>query len=253
MKKFINAALKLLIILTVGGVIAGIADHNRNKNSKHKPKGLYEAYFKRPMDFVCGMLAITVFWPFYLIIAILVKVKLGSPVLFVQDRPGQNEKIFKLYKFRSMTNERDEKGELLPDEDRMTPFGSWLRQSSMDELPEAVNIIRGDMSLVGPRPLLIRYLNRYNEEQRHRHDVKPGLSGYAQVHGRNLMSWEERFAMDVEYANNITFLGDMRILWDTVLKAVIRKEGIHSTTSVTMEEFMGNEGKDTAEMPGGGA
>lgn len=209
---------------------------------KHKPYGIYEKYFKRPIDFVCGLVAVIVFCWLYVIVAVLVRVKLGSPVLFAQDRPGKDEKIFKLYKFRTMTDERDENGELLPDEVRMTKFGKLLRSTSLDELPEAFNIIKGDMSVVGPRPLLVRYLPRYNEEQRRRHEVRPGLSGYAQVHGRNAVSWNEKFKMDVEYADHITFLGDMKIILDTVMKAFIKKEGISSDTSSTMEEFMGNEG-----------
>lgn len=231
----------VMAVLTIGGVIAGYIDRKENKNSSHKSYGIYEAYFKRPLDFICGMLALLVFWWLYLIIAVLVRVNLGSPVLFTQDRPGKDEKIFKLYKFRTMTDARDENGELLPDEERLTKFGKWLRSTSLDELPEAFNIINGTLSCVGPRPLLIRYISRYNEEQHHRHDVRPGLSGYAQVHGRNTVSWSEKFKMDVEYTKKITFMGDMKILFDTVIKAFIKREGINSETAVTMEEFMGNE------------
>ncbi len=208
---------------------------------KHRPYGPYEKYFKRPLDLLCGVLAVAVFWWLYLIIAILVRVKLGSPVLFMQERPGRNEKIFKLYKFRTMTDERDADGKLLPDEARLTKFGKLLRATSLDELPEAFNIIKGDMSVIGPRPLLVRYLPRYNEEQRHRHDVRPGLSGYAQVNGRNTLSWQDRFRLDVEYVNKITFRGDVKILFQTVIKAFVKREGISSETSATMEEFMGNE------------
>lgn len=208
---------------------------------KHKPYGPYEKYFKRPIDFICGILAVVVFGWLYVILAVLVRIKLGSPVLFTQDRPGKDEKIFKLYKFRTMTDERDENGELLPDEVRLTKFGKMLRATSLDELPEAFNIIKGDMSVIGPRPLLVRYLPRYNEQQRHRHDVRPGLSGYAQVNGRNAISWQERFKLDVEYVNKITFLGDVKILLQTVEKAFFKREGISSETSVTMEEFMGND------------
>lgn len=208
---------------------------------KHKPYGIYEKYFKRPIDFVCGLVAVIVFCWLYVIVAVLVRVKLGSPVLFAQDRPGKDEKIFKLYKFRTMTDERDENGELLPDEVRMTKFGKLLRSTSLDELPEAFNIIKGDMSVVGPRPLLVRYLPRYNEFQRRRHKVRPGLTGYAQVHGRNAISWEEKFRMDVEYADHITFIGDIKVIIDTVWKAVVRHDGISSETSVTMEEFTGKE------------
>ncbi len=209
---------------------------------KHKPYGPYERFFKRPIDFLCGLAAILVFWWLYLIVAILVKIKLGSPILFVQERPGKDEKIFKLYKFRTMTDARDGNGELLPDEIRLTKFGKILRATSLDELPEAFNIIKGDMSVIGPRPLLVKYIFRYNEEQHRRHDVRPGLSGYAQVHGRNTVSWEEKFKMDTEYVNHITFLGDVKILLST-LRVALNREGISSETSVTMEEFMGGEVK----------
>lgn len=206
---------------------------------KHKPYGLYEKYFKRPLDLLCGIAAVSVFWWLYVIVAVLVRTKLGSPVLFTQERPGKNEKIFKLYKFRTMTDARDENGELLPDEVRLTRFGRMLRSTSLDELPEAFNIIKGDMSVIGPRPLLVKYLPLYNEEQRRRHEVRPGLSGYAQVHGRNTVSWEEKFRMDVSYVDHITFTGDVKIVLDTILKAFVKKEGISSDSSVTMEEFRG--------------
>lgn len=228
-------------MLTIGGAIAGYTDRKENKNSRHKPYGIYEAYFKRPLDFICGMLAILVFWWLYLIIAVLVRVNLGSPVIFTQERPGKDEKIFKLYKFRTMTDERDENGELLPDEKRLTKFGKWLRSTSLDELPEAFNIINGSLSCIGPRPLLVRYLSRYNEEQHRRHEVRPGLSGYAQVHGRNTVSWQDKFKMDVKYVDHITFLGDLKIIWDSIMVAFVRRDGISSETYVTMEEFMGNE------------
>lgn len=231
----------VMVILAIGGAIAGYIDHKDNKNSSHKPYGVYEAYFKRPLDFVCGMLALLVFWWLYLIIALLVRVNLGSPVLFTQERPGKEEKIFKLYKFRTMTDERDENGELLPDEKRLTKFGKWLRSTSLDELPEAFNIINGSLSCIGPRPLLVRYLLRYNADQHRRHEVRPGLSGYAQVHGRNAVSWQEKFRMDVEYIDHITFFGDLKIIWDSVMVAFVKRDGISSEASVTMEEFMGNE------------
>ena len=177
------------------------------------------------------------FSPTLLTIAILVRAKLGSPVLFTQERPGRDEKIFKLYKFRSMTDEKNENGELLPDEIRLTKFGRTLRSTSLDELPELINIIKGDMSVVGPRPLLVSYLPYYTEEERHRHDVRPGLTGYAQVHGRNLVSWGDKFSMDVKYTSKITFIGDFKIVLDTVGK-VFKHEGISSETSATMESFI---------------
>lgn len=207
----------------------------------HKPYGFYEKYGKRALDLVCSVGFLLVFWWVLLILAILVRVKLGSPVLFAQDRPGKDEKIFKLRKFRSMTDARDENGNLLPDDQRLTKFGKLLRATSLDELPELFNIIRGDMSIIGPRPLLVQYLDRYSPEQHRRHEVRPGLSGYAQVHGRNALSWEERFRMDVEYVDHITFLGDLKIIWDSVMVAFVKRDGISSGTSVTMEEFMGSE------------
>ena len=208
----------------------------------HKPYGPYERFFKRPIDILCALAAIIVFSWLYIIVAVLVRVKLGSPVLFTQDRPGKDEKIFKLYKFRTMTDARDANGNLLPDDVRLTKFGKFLRSTSLDELPEAFNILKGDMSVIGPRPLLVKYLPLYNEEQRKRHDVRPGLSGLAQVNGRNTVSWEEKFAFDVEYAKKITFLGDVKIIFDTV-KVALKREGISSETSATMEEFKGSSVK----------
>lgn len=210
-------------------------------DNQHKPYGPYEKYFKRPIDIMCALLAIVVFSWLYIIIAILVRVKLGSPIIFKQERPGKDEKIFKLYKFRTMTDERDEHGELLPDEVRLTKFGKWLRATSLDELPEAFNILSGSLSCIGPRPLLTKYLERYSPEQHRRHEVRPGLSGYAQVHGRNAISWEEKFKLDVEYVDHITFLGDLKIIWESVMVAFVKHDGISSDTSATMEEFMGNE------------
>lgn len=208
----------------------------------HKPYGLYEKYFKRPFDLFCGLLAVIVFSWLYVILAILVRIKLGKPVLFKQERPGKDGKIFKMYKFRTMTDERDESGKLLPDMQRLTKFGKFLRNSSLDELPEVFNIIKGDMSIIGPRPLLVKYLPLYNERQQRRHEVRPGMSGYAQAHGRNNTSWEEKFEMDVQYVDRITFLGDMKIIIDTVV-AVLKHDGIDSTETktVTMEEFKGSD------------
>lgn len=205
----------------------------------HK-KGFYEKCIKRPQDFCCALLAFIVLSPVLLVVAVLVRTKLGSPILFKQERPGLNGKIFRLYKFRTMTSETDENGELLPDEVRLTNFGKMLRSTSLDELPELINILKGDMAVVGPRPLLVRYLPRYNEHQARRHEVRPGFTGYAQVNGRNTISWEEKFDLDVQYVDNITFSGDWKIIFKTV-KTVLLREGISSESSVTMEEFMGTE------------
>ncbi|MGM9594478.1 MAG: sugar transferase [Candidatus Onthomonas sp.] len=202
--------------------------------------GFYEKYIKRLLDFILSLLSLIVLSPVLLVTAVLVRIKLGSPVIFHQERPGKSEKIFRLYKFRSMTDERDEKGNLLPDEQRLTAFGKALRRTSLDELPELVNILRGDMSIVGPRPLLVKYLPLYNEEQRHRHDVRPGLTGWAQVHGRNLLSWEDKFRYDVWYTQNVRFLTDVQVVLLTV-KSLFVREGISSETSVTMEEFTGTK------------
>lgn len=204
--------------------------------------GFYERYSKRLLDFILSLLALVVLSPVLLITALLVRVKLGSPVIFKQARPGKDEKIFHLYKFRSMTDRRDESGNLLPDEQRLTSFGRKLRSTSLDELPELFNILRGDMSIVGPRPLLVKYLPLYNEEQKHRHDVRPGLTGWAQVHGRNLLSWEDKFRYDVWYTRNICFLTDVRVVLLTV-KCIFAREGISSETSVTTEEFRGSQEK----------
>lgn len=205
---------------------------------------IYRKYVKRFLDILCALAALIVFCWLYAIIAILVRVKLGSPVLFKQDRPGKDGKIFKLCKFRTMTDERDADGNLLPDEKRMTKFGKWLRSTSLDEIPEALCILRGDMSVVGPRPLLVKYLPLYNERQARRHEVRPGLSGYAQVHGRNAVSWEEKFELDVWYVEHISFKLDVKIIIDTI-KSVLKHEGISSDTSVTMEEFFGTENTDS--------
>lgn len=205
----------------------------------HK-KGFYEKYIKRPQDFLCASLALVVLSPVMGITAILVKKKLGSPVLFTQDRPGLNGKTFKLYKFRTMTDDRDENGNLLPDEDRLPPFGIKLRSTSLDELPELINIWKGDMSVVGPRPLLVRYLPRYNEHQARRHEVRPGFTGLAQVHGRNAISWDEKFDWDVKYVDHVTFLSDWKIIFRTVA-TVLKREGISAANDATMPEFMGNE------------
>ncbi|AKL93655.1 sugar transferase EpsL [Clostridium aceticum] len=205
-----------------------------------RKKGFYEKFIKRPQDLFLSISALIVLTPILLIVAILVRTKLGSPIIFTQDRPGKNEKIFKMYKFRTMTDERDENGDLLPDSVRLTKFGKILRATSLDELPELWNIVRGDMSVIGPRPLLVSYLELYNEHQKRRHEVRPGLSGYAQVNGRNAISWEDKFNLDIEYVDNISFMEDWKIILKTIKKVFV-KEGISSDTSVTMEPFRGSK------------
>ena len=202
-------------------------------------------YIKRILDIISSLLAIIILSPLLAVTAVLVKTKLGSPVLFKQERPGKDEKIFTLMKFRTMIDERDENGELLPDEIRLTKFGKFLRSTSIDELPELFNILKGDMSVIGPRPLLVEYIPRYNEHQHRRHEVRPGLSGWAQVNGRNTVSWEDKFDMDVHYVDNYSFAMDVKILFMTVLN-VLKKEGISSETSATMEVFMGTPGREEA-------
>lgn len=201
---------------------------------------MYAIFFKRFLDFFLSFLAIICLSPLLLVLTILGYFKMKGNPFFTQERPGWHEKIFKLVKFRTMTNEKDEKGNLLPDKLRLNSYGKFLRSTSLDELPELYNILKGDMSIIGPRPLLVKYLPRYNKEQRHRHDVRPGLTGYAQAHGRNALSWEEKFKMDVWYTKNVTFKTDMQILWDTVM-IVLKREGISSESSATMEEFMGSK------------
>lgn len=199
---------------------------------------MYAKFVKRVLDFFLSFCALIVLSPVLMILIILGAVFMRGNPFFTQQRPGKDEKIFKLIKFRTMDNRKDKEGNLLPDDVRLNKYGRILRSTSLDELPELFNILVGDMSIIGPRPLLVRYLERYNEEQRHRHDVRPGLTGYAQAHGRNAVTWEDKFAMDVWYTKNITFLGDVKILWDTVM-TVLKRDGISSETSETMEEFMG--------------
>ncbi len=201
---------------------------------------MYRKYIKRVLDFTLSLIALIILSPIYLVLAILVRIKLGSPIIFKQERPGLNEKIFTLYKFRTMTDEKDENGKLLPDEVRLTKFGKFLRSTSLDELPELINIIKGDMSIVGPRPLLVEYLPLYNEKQRCRHNVRPGLTGYAQISGRNSISWEEKFNDDLMYIENITFTEDLKIVLKTVLK-VVKRDGISQEGNATMEKFTGNK------------
>lgn len=217
----------------------------RNKTLGIRKKSLYEKCFKRPLDVICASAVLLVLSPVMAVTAVLVRMKLGSPVIFTQERPGLHGKIFKLYKFRTMTDERDANGALLPDEERLTTFGKKLRSTSLDELPELLNIIIGTCSCVGPRPLLTAYLPRYNEHQARRHEVRPGLTGYAQVHGRNSISWEEKFDMDVWYVDHVSFLTDVKIILETV-KTVLSREGISSDTSATMEYFTGTPETEAA-------
>ena len=207
--------------------------------------GLYNKYIKRILDILISLTFIVLFSWLYLILVILVRIKLGSPVLFCQERPGYNEKIFKLYKFRTMTDKRDEKGNLLPDSERLTRFGSMLRSTSLDELPEMFNILKGDMSLIGPRPLLVEYLPYYTEEERLRHSVRPGLTGLAQVSGRNYLAWDKRLAKDVEYVNHISFITDVRIIIKTI-KVVFKKEDVSVDTNV-IEGYLWDERQKRAE------
>ncbi len=201
---------------------------------------MYAKYIKRFLDLILSLLALIILMPVMIVIYILVRLKLGKPAIFKQQRPGKDEKIFTLYKFRTMTDKKDENGNLLPDEQRLTKFGKILRSTSLDELPELFNILKGDMSIVGPRPLLVEYLKLYNEEQKHRHDVRPGLTGLAQVNGRNSISWEEKFKDDIKYIKNISFITDVKIVIKTIAK-VFKREGISQKNSVTMEKFQGNK------------
>jgi len=204
---------------------------------------MYRSFFKRVFDFILSLTAIIILSPVLLLLTVIGAFLMGGNPFFTQERPGKDGKIFKLVKFRSMNNKRDERGELLPDEKRLTYYGKFLRNTSLDELPELINILKGDMAIVGPRPLLVRYLTRYNKTQERRHEVRPGLTGLAQVNGRNAISWEEKFRYDVEYVDKLSLMLDIKIILMTVLK-VVKRDGISSENSATMEEFMGQQGKD---------
>lgn len=238
--KFVGAVFAFCIGL---GFIVGAIEKKLGKvrwTEGHKPNGFYEKNVKRPLDLGLSLFALILLWPVMAVTAVLARLKLGKPVLFKQQRPGLEEKVFTIRKFRTMTNERGEDGQFLTDELRLIPYGKFLRSTSLDELPELFNIVKGDMSIIGPRPLLVKYLPRYNPEQHRRHDVRPGLTGYAQVHGRNDISWTEKFKMDVWYVDNLSFRVDVGIFFATI-GAVFKRNGISSKTSATMEEFMGNE------------
>ncbi len=237
---FVPSKTGIMAVMENEKTFAETETSNEDSLKPHKA-GIYEIVVKRLIDIVLCLLVLVLFWWLYLVLAILVRVKLGSPVFFHQDRPGKDGKVFGLLKFRTMTDQRDANGELLPDDVRLTPFGRKLRSTSLDEIPELFNILKGDMSLVGPRPLLVRYLPRYNAHQARRHEVRPGLTGWAQVNGRNAISWAEKFDYDVYYVDHISFLFDLRIIGRTIKTAVVHQDGISSATSATMEEFMGDE------------
>lgn len=229
------------LALATSALAGGIAlVTERHTSNSHTPYGIYEKHVKRPLDAALATGALIALSPALLVTALLVRVKLGSPVLYTQDRPGLNGELFKLYKFRTMLPADGDVIDPSTDAARLTPFGEKLRSTSLDELPELINMIKGDMAVVGPRPLLVQYLSRYNDHQARRHEVRPGFTGLAQVHGRNSISWEEKFDWDVKYVDHITFLGDAKIVLDTV-KTVLTREGISNGESATMTEFMGNE------------
>lgn len=241
MKKTVQFAVAATVGAGIVAFIYGATKHRQGKarsEGKHVPYGPYEACIKRPLDFLLSLCALALLSPVFLVTAILVKINQGSPILFTQERPGKDGKIFKLYKFRTMSDARDENGDLLPDGERLTEFGKALRSTSLDELPELINILKSDMAVVGNRPLLVEYLPRYSERQKHRHDVKPGLTSLSASKYRNLASWEEKFEDDVKYTEKITFLGDLKIILDTIL-IVFKRKGISSGTCVTMEAFEG--------------
>ena len=236
----IKIILWIVIIAVCVGVFALVIDLLQKKKDGHKPYGPYERFVKRPLDAFLATGALIVLSPILVVTAVLVRIKLGSPVLFIQERPGRDGKIFKLYKFRTMLPPKEGQSGVAHDAARLTSFGKKLRSTSLDELPELINMIKGDMAVVGPRPLLVQYLSRYNAHQARRHEVRPGFTGLAQVHGRNSISWEEKFDWDVKYVDHITFKGDVKIILDTV-RTVLKREGISSGESATMKEFMGSD------------
>lgn len=236
-KKIIKATVALFALSFGLGVVVSKLEKKKGWIEGHKPYGIYEKHIKRPLDFALALFALILFWPLLLIIAIVVRINMGRPVVFTQERPGLGGEIFKIKKFRTMTDERDVDGKLFPDEKRLTRFGKLLRAISGDEGLELLNILKGEMAIIGPRPLLKRYLPAYTEEERHRHDVRPGLSGLAQINGRNYVPWDERLAYDVDYVNNITFWGDLLIVLKTIKKVLIQ-ENVATNTEEINEGFL---------------
>ena len=240
LKLFKWASICTVAISSIVGIIAFVIERLEPKSQSHKPYGIYEEYVKRPLDAFLATGALIVFSPVLIVTALLVRFNLGSPIIFQQDRPGRDGRVFKLYKFRTMTDDKDEKGNLLSDEKRLTSFGKKIRETSLDELPELINMIKGDMAVVGPRPLLVKYLERYNDHQARRHEVRPGFTGLAQVNGRNSISWNDKFEWDVKYVDHITFCEDFFIIIDTI-KVVFNRNGINAAGDATMPEFIGSD------------
>ena len=230
--KIVRRLVKIALVICTAVSVFAFFQERLSSVSREKKVGLYEKYFKRPLDAFLATAGLIILSPLIILTTILVRIKIGHPVLFTQDRPGKIERVFKLYKFRTMTDAKDENGRLLPDTQRLTPFGAKLRSTSLDELPELLNIIKGDMAIIGPRPLLVQYLPYYTDREKHRHDVRPGLSGLAQVNGRNLVKWDQRLAYDVQYVNNITFLGDLKIVLETIKKVIKRDDVVVNTDLV---------------------